>query len=146
MLKMDLNSAGPPYTPVVNLAEGNWTVNKFRNLLTIIMKPLSRALFPSTQFNVVIKLGGCTAINCPFQEFHPLYNIHCIHAYELRRLEPLPLAELPEAEVDPGCEDCEIFFNIGSDNDALNGRNMKLPPAPPLTQRYDLPSDQFCNA
>ena len=145
-LELDLNSAGPPYTPVGNLAEGilHYQLDGEQLPQSSDYEAIKQSSIP---FDTVQcgKLGGCTAINCPFREFHPLYNIHCIHAHELRRLEPLPLAELPEAEVDPDCEDCEIFFNIGSDNDALNGRNMKLPPAPPLTQRDDLPSDQFCN-
>ena len=60
-------------------------------------------------------------------------------------LEEIPNSTLPDANPDPDCEDCELFFNIGSDNDSINGRNMRLPQAPLQTQKSDIFPSDFCN-
>ena len=91
------------------------------------------------------KLGGCVAVNCPFRDFHSSYNTRCINVYELRMLWPTSSSELPSANLDPDCTDCEFFFNIGSDTDNINGRNMVLPPFPLQTQKVDISSTEFCD-
>lgn len=91
-------------------------------------------------------MGGCVAVNCPFRAFHSSYNIRqCVNAHELSLLWPTPREELPSADVDPDCEDCELFFNIGSNTDSLNGRNMQLPPYPLLTQSESILPTEFCD-
>jgi FtsP/CotA-like multicopper oxidase with cupredoxin domain len=88
--------------------------------------------------------GGCVAVNCPFRAFHSLSNIRrCVNAHELRGLWPTPSNELPSAN--PNCEDCELFFNVGSDTDSINGRNMQLPPVPFQTQSDSIPREDLCD-
>ena len=146
-LEVDLNSPGPPYTPVGNLHEG---ILHYRQ--TPDQQPQSTDYESIKQNSIPFDtrqcgaIGGCTAINCPFLNFHASYNIpRCINVHQLQTLEATPAGKLPDAEVDPDCNDCEIFLNIGSDHDSLNGRNMRLPPAPILTQKDDLFPTQFCN-
>ncbi len=92
------------------------------------------------------EIGGCTAVNCPFESFHTSFNIcRCINAHQLRLLWPTPPDQLPSANVDPECEDCELFFNVGSDTDSINGRNMQLPPFPLQTQYEMIPPTDFCD-
>ena len=145
-LEVDLDSPGPPYTPAGNLAEG---ILHYRQSPEQLPRSTDYEMIKqnSIPFNTstCADIGGCVAVNCPFLNFHSSYNTSCINAHQLKRLEATPSEQMPEAELDPDCQDCEIFFNIGSDHDSLNGRNMRLPPAPPLTQKDDLLPGQFCN-
>lgn len=146
-LEVDLMSAGPPYTPAGNLAEGilHYRQNPDLQPRSTDYESIKQSSIP---FDVSRcgAIGGCAAINCPFLDFHPSYNIpRCIKITDLRQLEATPSDTLPDAEVDSDCDDCEIFFNIGSDHDTLNGRNMILPPAPLLTQMNDIFYNQFCD-
>ena len=89
---------------------------------------------------------GCVAVNCPFRAFHSSYYIgRCVNAHELRLLWPTPSEELPSANIDPNCEDCELFFNIGSDSDSINGRNFQPPPVPLQTQGEAILQEDFCD-
>ena len=146
-LEVNLDSRGPPYTSLGNLAEGilHYRQDPERIPRSTDYESIKSNSIPFDSARCGA-LGGCVAINCPFRNFHPSYNIsRCIGITELRLLEATPPGKLPDAEVDPDCDDCEIFLNIGSDHDTVNGRNMQLPPAPPLTQLSDLFPDQFCN-
>ncbi len=145
-LEVDLDAPGPPYPSAGNAIEG---ILHYRQ--TPDQLPRATDYHTIKQNSIPYNLetcanrGGCLAVNCPFLNFHPSYNTRCYNVDQLRRLEPTPSEQMPSAEVDPDCPDCEIFFNIGSDHDSLNGRNMRLPPAPPLTQADDILPDQYCN-
>lgn len=83
----------------------------------------------------------CVAVNCPFQDFHPLYNIHCINVYQLKLLYPTPDYELPATE-----PDVEFIFNFAFENpqrtSTINGRNFIFPSAALQTQTGELDRDR----
>ena len=91
------------------------------------------------------QIGGCVAVNCPFQDYHSSYNTRCVNIDALRMLFDVPADQVPSGTLDSSCKDCELFFNIGSDTDNINGRNMVLPPSPLQTQIDDIDSSIFCN-
>ena len=68
----------------------------------------------------------CTALNCPFKAFPPMYNTKCTHIHQLRLLFPLPNSELPDVETDD-----KLFFNFGFEGvrqtSTINARNLQLP-------------------
>ena len=144
-LELDLDAEGPPYPSRGNVAEA------------ILHYGSSTAIPRSTAYQSIKDnsipfdtarcgtLGGCTAINCPFQAYHSSYNIRCVSPAEFQMFEDIPNSTLPDANPDPNCEDCEMFFNIGSDNDSINGRNMVLPSAPLQTQKDDIFLTEFCD-
>ncbi len=86
-------------------------------------------------------IQGCKTINCPFEAFHPSYNIDCVNIHKLQLLEETPRDQLPQALPPSDCNDCLHFFNFGfegeSGSSSVNGRNLILPPVPPLTQNKD---------
>lgn len=91
-------------------------------------------------------MGGCVAVNCPFPAFHPSYNIRqCVNMKDLRLLWPTPSKDLPSADIDRDCEDCELFFDADSAFTGINGRKMKLPPFPLQTQRESIPAREYCD-
>lgn len=75
---------------------------------------------------VCSETSPCRAVNCPFQNFHPSYNIHCINVYELKLLYPTPDSELPTPPVNE-----EFIFNFAFENpqrtSTINGRNFIFP-------------------
>lgn len=91
----------------------------------------------------------CKAVNCPFQNFHPLYYTDCVNVDQLRLLLSTPEDELPQAY--PTCTNgCQHFINFNfegnSDTSSVNGRNLILPPVPPVTQNDDFQSQAVqCN-
>ena len=89
------------------------------------------------------ELGGCVAVNCPFPDFHHSYNTSCFNVDKLRLLWPTPSSNLPSANLDPNCNNCELFFNLGFGK--LNGRTMRLPAFPLQTQRADISPNHFCD-
>ncbi len=70
----------------------------------------------------------CTAMNCPFERFHPSYEIECIHVNELQLSSPTPDYKIPSTVPDQ-----TIFLNFDDDS-AINGRANKFPPFPLQTQ------------
>ena len=104
---------------------------------------------PSTQYEEIKKnsppiectnTNPCRAVNCPFKDFHPSYDITCVNVQDLRLLEPTPPAQLPHANPkDPEeCPDCTHFINFSFEGDSqtssVNGRNFIFPSFPPQTQ------------
>ena len=83
----------------------------------------------------------CTAVNCPFQNFHPSYNIDCVNVYELKLLYPTPDSELPSSQVDN-----ELIFNFAFENaqrtSTINGRNFIFPSASLQTQTEEFDRDR----
>lgn len=83
----------------------------------------------------------CVAVNCPFQNFHPSYNINCINVYELKLLYPTPDHELPATK-----PDVELIFNFAFENpqrtSTINGRNFIFPSASLQTQTAELDRDK----
>ena len=79
----------------------------------------------------------CVAVNCPFQRFHPVYNIDCVNVHQLELLYPTPDHELPSGE-----PDVEFIFNFAFENpertSTINGRNFIFPSAALQTQTNEL--------
>ena len=75
----------------------------------------------------------CTMFNCPFEAFHPLYNIDCTSFHQVRLFNPTPQSELPSTVPTK-----EYIFNLGFEHDdrtsSINGRNFVFPSIPPQTQ------------
>ena len=90
----------------------------------------------------------CKAVNCPFEKFHPSYNITCINVQNFSLLEPTPDNELPKPQA--SCQDCTHFINFNfegsSSTSSVNGRNFILPSFPPQTQNKDFRTKSpICN-
>ena len=145
-LELDLEASGPPYPSKGNMAEAILHYNTPGNSIPRSTE-YERIKTNSIPFDTARcgAIGNCTAVNCPFQAYHSSYNIRCVNAFEFRMLEAIPSSTLPDANPNPNCDDCELFFNIGSDNDSINGRNMRLPQAPLQTQKSDIFPSDFCN-
>ena len=83
----------------------------------------------------------CTAVNCPFQNFHPSYNIDCVNVHELKLLYPTPDSELPSSQVNN-----ELIFNFAFENpqrtSTINGRNFIFPSASLQTQTDEFDRDR----
>ena len=144
-LEVDLDSDGPPYPSRGHVAEA------ILHYGTSVPRPRSTD-YQSIKDNSIpfdtakcSALGGCYAVNCPFKNYHESYNIRCINLQEFRMLEEVPDGEHLNVNPDPDCSDCEQFFNIGSDNDSINGRNMKIPTVPLQTQKAMIPPSDFCD-
>ena len=80
-----------------------------------------------------IQTSTCTALNCPFKDYLPSYNIKCIMLNDMKLLIPTPYDELP---MQPSQS---LFFNFGFQGDgsssAINGRNFILPSMPVQTAK-----------
>ena len=144
-LEVDLDSPGPPYPSRGHVAEA------ILHYGASVPKPRSTA-YQSIKENSIpfdtarcSAVGGCIAVNCPFRNYHESYNIHCINPQEFRMLEEIPYSERVDANPDPECSDCEQFFNVGSNDDSINGRNMKIPTSPLQTQKESIPPSDFCD-
>lgn len=85
-------------------------------------------------------LNKCKAINCPFENFHSSYHIDCINVHQLKLLLQTPDTEMPDTMPCAG-NGCQHFINFNFEGDSetssVNGRNLVLPPVPPLTQSKD---------
>ena len=141
-LEIDKRAEGPPYPTLNHVAEailhykgGTKWGNPDDNV-------------PSTEYeNIKIasvarqcsKDNQCKAVNCPFEKFHPSYNITCINVQNFSLLEPTPDKELPHPK--PSWGECTHFINFNfegaSGTSSVNGRNFILPSFPPQTQNKD---------
>lgn len=77
--------------------------------------------------------GGCTeppcrVMNCPFERFHPVYEVDCVHVNELHLS-----SETPDYLIPSPVPDQVYFFNFDDDS-AINGRAHVFPPFPLQTQ------------
>ena len=83
----------------------------------------------------------CTAVNCPFLNFHYLYYTNCINVQSMTLLEPTPSNEVPQTYPNLYCKECTQFINFNFEGDSqtssVNGRNFVLPSFPPQTQNQD---------
>ena len=140
------NGGMPPYKTLNHMAEA---------VLQYTEKGVVAPEIHSTQYGS-IKLKskprdcptqGCKAVNCPFQVFHLAYNIECVNVHQLRLLEETPSDQLPQTLPPRNCNDCLHFINFGfegeSGSSSANGRNLILPPVPPLTQNKDFQKQAF---
>ena len=89
----------------------------------------------------------CRAVNCPFENFHMSYWIHCVNVAQFRILIDTPPDRLPQALPSP---DHLFFLNFNFEGEsftsAINGRNFILPPYPPLTQFEEYnENSKICN-
>ena len=137
-------TSGPPYSSLGQVAEAILHYNPAPAPNSTNYNSIKSSSIP---FSVERcgEIRGCVAINCPFPAFHSSYNTRCINVHELRMLWPTPSSELPSADLDPDCNDCELFFNMGSRKHDINGRNMQLPPFPLQTQKAFISPTMFCN-
>ena len=143
-LEIDRRGAGPPYQSLGHVAEAILHYKQSED------SDEPDVNVPSTKYQAIkdnsppIKCTQnvpCKAVNCPFQNFHPLYYITCINVQSLRLLEPTPPDELPTANPRDYCKDCSHFINFNFEGDsqtsAVNGRNFILPSFPPQTQNEE---------
>ena len=88
----------------------------------------------------------CKILNCLIGQFHPSYNIECIHIDTLRLIEATPSSEMPDQ-----IPDVTFFANSGgfiSPTMLTNSINDKLfvPPQFPLTTHYERNDEgSFCD-
>ena len=86
----------------------------------------------------------CIAVNCPFENYHPAYNITCVNANQLKLFKPVPLEELPSAEYDE-----QYFLNFGFENTfrtgTINARNFIPFKVSPSIQPSEIPASTLCN-
>ena len=89
----------------------------------------------------------CLALNCPFKNFPPDYNIDCIHVNELELLFPLDDSQLPDVEV--SAED-QIFLNFAFEAISGGAARVNTLPTSPLafldkSSLADVERNEFCN-
>ena len=86
----------------------------------------------------------CVEVNCPFEKYHPAYNITCINAHQLKLFFPTPLDELPSADYDE-----EYFFNFAFENGArsatINARSFISPSVSPQVAPDHIKDSSLCN-
>ena len=86
----------------------------------------------------------CIAVNCPFRDYHPTFNITCINAHQLRQVFPTPPDELPSAEYDE-----QYFFNFAFETtpriSSINGRSFVSPMMSPQIDPSSLDNSTVCN-
>ncbi len=111
--EVDLDSPGPPYPSAGNLIEGILHYRQSPEQLprATDYQAIKQKSIPYS-IETCANIGGCLAVNCPFVNFYSSYNTRCHNVDQLRRLEPTPSEQMPSAEVDPDCPDCEILALI----------------------------------
>ena len=134
----------PPYTSLGQVAEAILHYGPSPVPKSSSYESIKAASIPFTPSRCA-QISGCVAVNCPFLQFHSSYNTRCVNIDNLRMLYPTPANQIPSSSLDSTCNDCELFFNIGSDTDNINGRNMALPPFPLQTQKDDIDPKEFCD-
>ena len=140
-LEVDVFGKGPPYKSLDHTAEG---------ILQYVKSGEESTEIDSTEYECIkddsipilcTSEQKCKAVNCPFEDYHPSYNTHCVNVHEFQLLEPTPPKEMPLAYPSSGCKECLYFMNFNFEGisaiGSVNGRNFVLPPAPPQTQPDD---------
>ena len=86
----------------------------------------------------------CIAVNCPFENYNPAYNITCVNANQLKLFEPVPLEELPSEVPDE-----DYFMIFGFENKfrtgTINARNFIPYKVSPSIQPNQIPAATLCN-
>ena len=86
----------------------------------------------------------CTAVNCPFESYHPSYNISCINAHQLLLFKETPLNELPSSGYDE-----QYFLNFGFENEfrtgTINAINFIPFKVSPSIKPDMIPASTICN-
>ena len=130
---------GPPYRSLGHVAEGilQYVNPKDEGNPPEIKSTSYEEIKLSSPLRECTCDNMCNVINCPFEKFHPKYNMKCKNVQELKLLEATPANEMPKAN--PTCiENCTHFINFNFEGDSetssVNGRNFILPPVPPQTQ------------
>ena len=152
-LEIDSNGTGPPYRSLGHVAEAilHYTQSGESDDPDVNV--------PSTQYEEIkdnsppiecTQSVPCKAVNCPFKDFHPSYNITCVNVQDLRLLVKTPRDELPKANPKEECPNCIHFINFSFEGDSqtssVNGRNFIFPSFPPQTQYQQFRSkDITCN-
>ena len=150
-LEINSSQGGPPYPTLNHVAEailhykeGKESGNPDDNVPSTEYERIKNA----SSARQCSKDNQCIAVNCPFEKFHPSYNITCINVQKFSLLEPTPDNELPKPQT--SCQDCTHFINFNfegsSTTSSVNGRNFILPSFPPQTQNQDfLKKSPICN-
>ena len=79
----------------------------------------------------------CKMLNCPFENFHPSYNIECIGIDTMKQVESTPEGEMPDET-----PDVTYFMNMAAfvahykPISSINDKNFRFP-SHPLTTRYE---------
>ncbi|XP_078351402.1 uncharacterized protein LOC144636140 [Oculina patagonica] len=152
-LEIERSGAGPPYKSPGHVAEAILHYKQDED------SGDSDIDVPSTEYAAIkckspprqcTEALPCKAVNCPFKDFHPSYNISCTNVDSLRLLEPTLSDELPDANPEEDCANCTFFINFSfegdSDTSSVNGRNFILPSSPPQIQpKKFYEDDTICN-
>ena len=86
----------------------------------------------------------CRTVNCPFQNYLPVYNITCINVHELRLFNPIPPGELPSASYD-----VQYFLNFAFETEhrtsTINGRSFIPYKISPQIEPERVDASTLCN-
>ena len=89
-------------------------------------------------------VSPCTAVNCPFEDYHTSYYINCTNAYQLKLFKETPVSELPSAKFDE-----QYFLNFGFENmfqtGTINARNFIPFKVSPSIQPGMIPQTDLCD-
>lgn len=152
-LEIDSSGTGPPYQSLGHVAEAILHYKRSNDSDDPDVNVPSRRYQTIKDNSPPIQCthnASCKAVNCPFENFHSLYNITCINVKSLRLLKPTPDEELPNANPREDCKDCRHFINFNFEGDSqtssVNGRNFILPSFPPQIQHKEFEKkDIKCN-
>ena len=150
-LEINGTAEGPPYPTLNHVAEAILHYKegkKCGNLDDNVPSTEYESIKNASLARQCSKDNQCKAVNCPFEKFHPSYNITCINVQNFSLLEPTPDKELPNPKASWG--DCTHFINFNfegaSTTSSVNGRNFILPSFPPQTQNQDfLEKSKICD-
>ena len=86
----------------------------------------------------------CKVVNCPFQNYHPTFNINCVNVYQLRLFFPTTPELIPSADYDE-----QYFLNFAFEGQrrlaSINTRTFVSPPMSPLIDPTSLDTSTLCD-
>ena len=89
--------------------------------------------------------ANCIAVNCPFEKYHPSYNITCINVHQFRLQFPSPPELLPSSE--PDIEQVLNFaFETRRHLSSVNARTFLLPVTSPQIFPDKIDSSSLCKS